>query len=42
VVSQYDIGAVKTPDNIDENTFFAALVPPVTVMGQKDVRITAC
>jgi hypothetical protein len=42
VVSQYDIGAVKTLDNIDENTFFDALVPPVTVMAQKEVRMTAC
>jgi hypothetical protein len=42
VVSQYDIGAVKTLDNIDENTFFAALVPPVTVTMQKDVRMSAC
>lgn len=41
VVSQYDIGAVKTLDNIDENTFLAAVVPPVTVIMQKDVRMTA-
>jgi hypothetical protein len=30
VVSQYDIGAVKTLDNMDENTFLAAVVPPTT------------
>jgi hypothetical protein len=30
VVSQYDIGAVKTLANMDENTFFAAVVPPTT------------
>jgi hypothetical protein len=42
VVSQYDIGAVKTLDNMDENTFLAAVVPPVTAMAQKDVRMTAC
>jgi hypothetical protein len=41
VVSQYDIGAVKTLASMDENTFLDAVVPPTTVIVQKDVRMTA-
>jgi hypothetical protein len=41
VVSQYNIGAVKTLDNMDENTFLEAFVSPITVIAQKDVRMTA-
>jgi hypothetical protein len=43
VVSKYDIGALRTLDNIDANTFLAALVPPVTMRAQeKGVRKAAC
>mmetsp|Transcript_32959 Transcript_32959/g.75934 ORF Transcript_32959/g.75934 Transcript_32959/m.75934 type:complete len:106 (-) Transcript_32959:789-1106(-) len=40
VVSKYDMGALKRPDSIAENTFLAQRAPPVTAHSDlKNVKI---